>query len=117
MEVTSDSSRYGIAAIVGQLYGTTGGVENCLNRASVKGGQYVGGIVGYVGYGPAAPRGLQELRQCGGCDLLKATARRASRPISAARWQWRTATAPAPSPAEAGTPAASARMWTAPTHR
>lgn len=58
VEVTSDSSRYGIAAIVGQLYGTTGGVENCLNRASVKGGQYVGGIVGYVAGGYSSDESL-----------------------------------------------------------
>lgn len=76
VEVTSDSSRYGIAAIVGQLYGTTGGVENCLNRASVKGGQYVGGIVGYVGYGSSSAQRF--IKNCGNVGDVTSKGNRAA---------------------------------------
>lgn len=76
VEVTSDSSRYGIAAIVGQLYGTTGGVENCLNRASVKGGQYVGGIVGYVAGGSSSAEKF--IKNCGNVGDVTSEGHRAA---------------------------------------
>lgn len=76
MEVTSNSSRYGIAAIVGQLYGTTGGVENCLNRASVKGGQYVGGIVGYVAGGSSSAEKF--IKNCGNVGDVTSEGHRAA---------------------------------------
>ena len=76
VEVTSDSSRYGIAAIVGQLYGTTGGVENCLNRASVKGGQYVGGIVGYVAGGSSSAEKF--IKNCGNVGDVTSKGHRAA---------------------------------------
>lgn len=49
----SGSSSYGAAGIVGYLTGTNATVENCINKAKVKGQQNVGGIVGYIsgGYG------------------------------------------------------------------
>lgn len=76
VEVTSNSSRYGIAAIVGQLYGTTGGVENCLNRASVKGGQYVGGIVGYVAGGYSSDEKF--IKNCGNVGDVTSEGHRAA---------------------------------------
>lgn len=76
VEVTSNSSRYGIAAIVGQLYGTTGGVENCLNRASVKGGQYVGGIVGYVAGGSSSAEKF--IKNCGNVGDVTSEGHRAA---------------------------------------
>lgn len=76
VEVTSNSSRYGIAAIVGQLYGTTGGVENCLNRASVKGGQYVGGIVGYVAGGYSSDEKF--IKNCGNMGDVTSEGHRAA---------------------------------------
>ena len=53
MTVTgSGSSSYGIAGIVGTMNdGTTGTVENCVNKATISGTQNVGGIVGYVAGG------------------------------------------------------------------
>ena len=48
----SGSSSYGIAGIVGTMNdGTTGTVENCVNKATISGTQNVGGIVGYVAGG------------------------------------------------------------------
>ena len=48
----SGSSSYGIAGIVGTMNdGTTGTVENCVNKATISGTQNVGGIVGYVADG------------------------------------------------------------------
>lgn len=76
VEVTSNSSRYGIAAIVGQLYGTTGGVENCLNRAPVKGGQYVGGIVGYVAGGSSSAEKF--IKNCGNVGDVTSEGHRAA---------------------------------------
>lgn len=69
----SDSGRntYGIAGILGRLYGTSGGVENCINRANVSGGQNVGGIVGYVfgGYSTAS----KYIRNCANLGAVAAS--------------------------------------------
>ena len=49
---TNAYSTYGIAGIVGAMNdGTTGTVENCVNKATISGTQNVGGIVGYVSSG------------------------------------------------------------------
>lgn len=61
---------------MGQLYGTTGGVENCLNRASVKGGQYVGGIVGYVAGGYSSDEKF--IKNCGNVGDVTSKGHRAA---------------------------------------
>ncbi len=43
--------RCGVAGVVGQFSGTTGAIENCVNKATVNGSQNVGGVVGYVSSG------------------------------------------------------------------
>ena len=67
----SGNSSYGIAGILGRFYGTSGGVENCINRANVSGGQNVGGIVGYVfgGYSTAS----KYIRNCANLGAVAAS--------------------------------------------
>ena len=52
----SGSSSYGVAGLLGTMYGTAGVIENCVNKAEINGSQNVGGIVGYItgGYSSAS---------------------------------------------------------------
>ena len=60
---TNASSTYGIAGIVGAMNdGTTGTVENCVNKATISGTQNVGGIVGYISSGYTA--GKRVIQNC-----------------------------------------------------
>lgn len=67
----SGGSSYGIAGVVGQFSGVSGGMEGCVNKAAVSGGQNVGGVVGYVssGYSTAA----KTINRCANLGTVSAT--------------------------------------------
>ncbi len=67
----SGGSSYGIAGIAGQLSGTSGSIENCVNKAAVSGGQNTGGVVGYVssGYSTAS----KAIRRCANLGAVSAS--------------------------------------------
>ena len=71
----SGSSSYGIAGIVGQFNGTTGAVENCVNKATVNGSQNVGGVIGYIsgGYGATT----KAVRNCANLSNISSTGAKA----------------------------------------
>ena len=69
---TNASSTYGIAGIVGAMNdGTTGTVENCVNKATISGTQNVGGIVGYISSGYTA--GKRVIQNCANYGDISST--------------------------------------------
>ena len=65
-------STYGIAGIVGAMNdGTTGTVENCVNKATISGTQNVGGIVGYISSGYTA--GKRVIQNCANYGDISST--------------------------------------------
>ena len=69
---TNAYSTYGIAGIVGAMNdGTTGTVENCVNKATISGTQNVGGIVGYISSGYTA--GKRVIQNCANYGDISST--------------------------------------------
>ena len=70
--LTNAYSTYGIAGIVGAMNdGTTGTVENCVNKATISGTQNVGGIVGYISSGYTA--GKRVIQNCANYGDISST--------------------------------------------